>query len=145
MTKPVLIEEGEFAGWRTFPRRSFEYDPVGPFYSRKETDGGIVTAVRCEAKHLNLNDVAHGGMLMTLADNALFNIAQEHLRDSAGSVTVTFNSEFLGAAVEGDLLEARGEVTRAGGSLIFVRGLVTAERRPCLAFSGTIKKLRRRG
>jgi uncharacterized protein (TIGR00369 family) len=145
MTKAVLIEEGEFAGWRTFPRESFEYDPVGPFYSRREENGYICVAVRCAKKHLNLNGVAHGGMLMTLADNALFNIAQDHLRDSAGSVTVTFNSEFLGAAYEGDLLLARGEVTRAGGSLIFVRGMITAEDRPCLAFSGTIKKIRRRG
>jgi uncharacterized protein (TIGR00369 family) len=142
---PVLIEEGEFAGWRTFPRRSFEYDPVGPFYSRREEGGGIVTAVRLEGRHMNLNDVAHGGMLMTLADNALFNIAQDELEGAVSSATVTFNAEFLGAAKEGELALARGEVTRAGGSLIFVRGLITADDRPCLAFSGTIKKMRPRG
>ena len=43
-------------------------------------------------------------------------------------------------------LEARGEVTKAGASLVFVRGLVTAEaeRRPVLSFSGVIKKIRPR-
>ena len=41
-------------------------------------------------------------------------------------------------------MEARGEVLRAGGSLIFVRGVITAEGKPCLNFSGTIKRLRER-
>lgn len=59
-------------------------------------------------------------------------------------MTVAFTSEFVGNAKEGDYVEARGEVLRAGGSLIFVRGLVTAEGRPCLNFSGTIKRLKKR-
>ena len=32
---------------------------------------------------------------------------------------------------------------RAGGSLIFIRGVITAEGEPCLNFSGTIKRLRK--
>jgi hypothetical protein len=34
-------------------------------------------------------------------------------------VTVSFSCEFLDATREGDLIEASGEITRAGGSLIF--------------------------
>jgi acyl-coenzyme A thioesterase PaaI-like protein len=46
--------------------------------------------------------------------------------------------------VIGELIEARGEVIRAGGSLIFIRGIVTAEGRPCLNFSGTVKKFKKK-
>jgi hypothetical protein len=42
------------------------------------------------------------------------------------------------------MVEARGEVVRNGGSLVFMRGLVTAEGRPALNFSAIIKKQRRR-
>ena len=54
------------------------------------------------------------------------------------------NSEFLAAAQTGDLMEVRGEVLREGKSIIFVRGMVTANGKPCLNFSGTIKKVSRR-
>ena len=66
------------------------------------------------------------------------------LASMLAALTVAFTSEFLGSAREGDYMEARGEVLRAGGSLIFVRGVVTAEGKPCLNFSGTIKRLRER-
>lgn len=136
----VTVEEGEFAGWRTFPRKTFEYVAVGPLYSKRLADRSIITAFRADQRHLNDLGMVHGGVLMTFADNALFNIAQDALKGSDWSVTVTMNSEFLGAAHEGDLLQATGEVTRAGGSTVFARGLVTAEGRPCLAFSGSMKK-----
>jgi len=57
---------------------------------------------------------------------------------------VSFGSEFLDAAREGDLIECAGEVTRAGGSLIFVRGMLTSAGRPLFAFSGTIKRIKRK-
>ena len=59
-------------------------------------------------------------------------------------VTVAFTSEFLDGALEGEYIEARGEVLRKGGSITFVRGLVTANGRPVLNFSGTIKKRKKR-
>ena len=38
----------------------------------------------------------------------------------------------------------RGEVTRAGGSLIFLRGLLISGERKLFTFSGTIKRVKRR-
>jgi acyl-coenzyme A thioesterase PaaI-like protein len=38
------------------------------------------------------------------------------------------------------LLEARGDVIRAGRSLVFVRGVVTADGEAALSFSGTLKR-----
>lgn len=80
---------------------------------------------------------------MTFADYALFMIGGG-LETSLHGVTVTMNCEFVGAAQPGRLLTARGEVVRAGGSLVFVRGLIADEDRAVLAFSGTVKRLKRR-
>jgi len=139
------VTEGEFAGWKILPRDTFEWNHCGPFYSRRLPDGSIECAFKVDARHRNGLGMAHGGVLMTFADHALFHFAQEHLRDAAGAVTATFNSEFLGAAREGDVVRATGEVTRAGRSLVFVRGMLTANGEPCLAFSAALKKVGRKG
>jgi uncharacterized protein (TIGR00369 family) len=98
-------------------------------------------AFRASRRHLNLFNTIHGGCLMAFADFALFWIAHDALQ-GAGAVTASFNSEFLDAAEEGNLIEATGEVLRSTGSLIFVRGLISSERRPLLSFSAILKKTR---
>jgi len=59
-------------------------------------------------------------------------------------VTVNLSGDFLDSARSSEFIEARGEVTRAGGRTIFVRGLATADGRPVLSFTGIIKKMGRR-
>jgi uncharacterized protein (TIGR00369 family) len=138
----ALATEGEFAGWNRWVGDPFE-DAVGPFFFRTAPDGRPVTAFRAEPKHMNAGGHMHGGCLMAVADMALFTIAREALGGQHG-VTVALDSVFLNPGNVGDLVEATGEVTRAGGSLIFVRGQVTVEDRNLLTFSGVIKKLRPR-
>ena len=43
---------------------------------------------------------------------------------------------------EGELVECDGEVTRAGGSLIFLRGTLRSGERRLFTFSGTIKRVK---
>lgn len=137
------ITEGEFAGWHTWPGEPFEHDTAGPFYMRQDDDGSMVAAFRAERKHMNAGGVVHGGALMTFADFALFALAHSGEEDGYG-VTVAFTSEFLAGALEGELIEARGEVMGGGKSITFVRGVITSDGRPVLNFSGTIKKRHQR-
>ena len=58
---------------------------------------------------------------------------------------MNLSGDFLGPAYPGEWIEATGEVTRSGKSLTFVRGLLTADGRPMLSFSGVIKAMQRRG
>ena len=141
--RPDLHEatEGEFKGWRTWTRDSYETH-TGPFWHRTEADGQVRCAFRVEKKHLNGAGNVHGGCFMTFADYCLFALASHELRGPA--VTVSFASEFLDAAREGELIECFGEVTRAGGSLIFVRGELKSGERRLFTFSGTIKRVKRR-
>jgi len=47
-------------------------------------------------------------------------------------------------AREGELVEGTGDIMRAGGSIIFLRGLLKSAERPLFTFSGTIKRVKRR-
>ena len=132
--------EGEFAGWSRFRGENFE-DAAGPFFWRREADGAVRCAFRAERKHMNAGGRMHGGCLMTFADMALFAISRHEL-GTARAVTVALDNQFLDAGLEGELIEATGEVTRAGGSLIFARGQVFSGARTLLTFSGVIKKIR---
>ena len=136
----TTITEGEFTGWQAWENENFEYQTAGPMYFRTDAQGPVA-AFRAARKHMNSGSMVHGGCLMTFADFALFVIAKGAM-DNAYGVTIAFTSEFLSPAREGDLMEARGEVLKAGRSLFFVRGIVTANGEPCLNFSGTIKRAR---
>jgi uncharacterized protein (TIGR00369 family) len=139
------MESGEFAGWHYWPHDRYEMHS-GPYFFRRDAGARVQCAFRVTEQHLNGGGTVHGGCLVTFADYSLFAIAQDALAaPGTRGITVSLNSEFIGAALAGDLVEATGEVIRAGGSLIFVRGLVTANGKPALNFSGVIKKLERRG
>ena len=133
--------EGEFKGWRTWSRDNFETNN-GPFWHRMEDDGRIRCAFRVEKKHLNGAGNVHGGAFMSFADYCLFATASPILQGPG--VTLTFACEFLDAAREGELVEGGVEIIRAGGSIIFLRGLLTSGARSLFSFSGTIKRMQRR-
>ncbi len=135
------VTEGEWTGWTVWGDDAFEM-LAGPFFCRQREDGVMVCAFRAEAKHMNGGGFMHGGCLLTFADYALFCIADQELQGT-GSVTASMNCEFIDAARVGDLVEATGEVVRAGRSLVFIRGLVTTGGRPLLTFSAIVKKVKR--
>lgn len=142
MVARKTVETGEFAGWMTYDLKDTFDQVVGPFYFRPDPDGRMRCAFRADQKHMNAGGRMHGGCLMTFADIALFQTAYQEMEGSSG-VTVQLDSTFVDAARVGDLVEATGEVVRAGGSLIFVRGQITAGDRTLMTFSGVIKKFDR--
>jgi acyl-coenzyme A thioesterase PaaI-like protein len=89
---------------------------------------------------MNGGGFMHGGCFLTFADFSCFAIAEEHT--PGPSVTVNLSGDFLSAAKAGDMMEGTGEVTRAGGRLIYVRGLITANGVPALSFTSVITRLR---
>jgi acyl-coenzyme A thioesterase PaaI-like protein len=137
----VVATEGEFAGWTTWSRDSFESNN-GPFWHKVEDDGRVRCAFRVEKKHLNGMRNVHGGCFMTFADYCLFAIASRELQGPG--ITVSFGCEFLDAAKEGDRIDCDGEMTRIGGSLIFLRGILKSGERSLFTFSGTIKRVKKK-
>jgi acyl-coenzyme A thioesterase PaaI-like protein len=131
--------EGEFKGWRTWTRDNFETHN-GPFWHRMDENGQVQCAFRVEKKHLNGQRNVHGGCFMSFADYCLFATAASVLQGPG--VTVSLACDFLDAAREGELVEGRTEITRAGGSLIFLRGTLKSGERTLFTYSGTIKRVK---
>jgi len=123
MSVPAEIREGDWAGWRSWPMDRFEIH-AGPFYYRREPDGRVLCRFIVEPRHLNGGHKVHGGCLLTFADFCVFAIGDEAIAGRA--MTVNLSGDFLWPADLGDVMEGTGEVTRAGGRLIYVRGLITA-------------------
>jgi acyl-coenzyme A thioesterase PaaI-like protein len=137
---PVVLSEGPFAGWTTWSAGADPYETaIGPFCFRRD-GAGVRCAFQPRRDHLNGGGAIHGGLLMSFADFSLFAIASDALV-GVRAVTLTCNSEFIGAGDLTAIVEAEGEVIRATRSLIFVRGLIKQSARPLLAFSGTLKKI----
>ncbi|HEX4182043.1 MAG TPA: PaaI family thioesterase [Caulobacteraceae bacterium] len=137
---PQPAQDPAWAGWQSWIGDGFE-DRTGPFYFREEPDGTIRCAFRAGPQHMNGSGHMHGGCIMTFADYALFMIG--HKAMDGGGVTVSLNGEFVGPAHQGELVEATGEVVRAGGSLVFLRGKIEAAGRAVMTFSGVVKRMKR--
>lgn len=137
MKPPQTIETGEFAGWQCWNTDNFER-LCGPFAFRLDEDGEVRCAMRLDARHLNTDGAVHGGVLMAFADFCLFAVAADAL-GPRGAVTASMNSDFVGPAFEGDLLEGEGEVVRAGRSLVFVSVRLKVGDRMVLSVQGVLK------
>ena len=111
-------------GFEPFFRSSPFLDLVGPLYQRLD-DGGLVLALRIEPRHTNRRGLAHGGLLVTLADLVLGYTAGHGPERPPGLITVNLTVDFAGSARTGDWVEARADVQKVGGSLAFANCYVT--------------------
>ena len=95
-----------------------------------------------EHRHANLADRVHGGALLGFIDVALFAASRAFgLIEAGTAVTLDLNTHFVGAGRLGEPLEARVELVKETGRLLFLRGLlVQGDGEPVAEFSGTIRK-----
>jgi uncharacterized protein (TIGR00369 family) len=138
--KPVLDDTKPFdpasAGWDMVEPLGFG-DLIGPLWQR--TDGaisrfGFVVA----AKHLNFNNILHGGMLATLADQSMGMTAQRATGIRA-HVTIELNIQFIGTVRLGEFVESHCELVRAGRSIVFMQTKLVAGARIVASATGIWK------
>src|SRR5580700_10517012 len=102
------------SGWERLSGIGFG-ELVGPLWKRQDggrTRFGFIVA----PKHLNRAGNLHGGMLMTLADNAMAITARE-ASGAQRHATIELNIQFVGAVRLGEFVEAHPEVARSTRSL----------------------------
>ena len=87
------------------------------FYKRNET-GDLVMAFWVMPENGNSGGVAHGGMLMSIADYCLCSVAMESKENYAA--TISFRSEFVAPAKVGSLVEIFTTITKETLSLIHI-------------------------
>jgi acyl-coenzyme A thioesterase PaaI-like protein len=124
MTSPYVIREpvdsGIPEGFKRLEAGGPYFRQIGPVYTRRSVDGKTaILALRVAAGHLNIQGIAHGGMLTTFADAALgINLALARGR-RGGQVTVSLTADFLSGAREGDWLEGHVVINRMGQRLAY--------------------------
>jgi uncharacterized protein (TIGR00369 family) len=89
---------------------------IGPIWRYGDARFGILV----EAKHLNFANIVHGGVLATLADQAMGMTAFRANADKPHA-TIELNMQFIGAVRLGEFVEAHCEVVRLTRAIIFMQ------------------------
>ncbi|WP_425230711.1 PaaI family thioesterase [Sphingomonas sp.] len=146
MTEPLFTYADDPAepGWKRWQFR----DPtrfnafIEPLFVRIEDE---IARVRMQPRreHSNMRDAVHGGALLGFMDVALFAASRGFgSLGAGGAVTLDLSAQFIGAGRWGEPLEARIELLRETGRMLFLRGLVVQEGQPTIAsFTGTLRKM----
>ncbi|CAP41055.1 PaaI family thioesterase [Bordetella petrii] len=111
-----------FEPWRPSSPFMTHLADLGAFYRR--TDSNIL-AMRVAEPHTNMHNIAHGGLLATLADTALGYCIVQQAQVSV--VTVQMSVEYLNAVKPGDWLEAHVTIDKQGRRLLYATCLLQVE------------------
>lgn len=105
-------------GFEPYPPVSAFIALIGDMYACREDDGGITVGLQVRSNHLNHQGAVHGGMVASLADNAM---GYHAARALGGSVaTVHLAVDYLARVREGAWLEVRSQLDRKGKQLLFL-------------------------
>jgi len=119
---------------------------IGPLLYKKETraDGSVQgwVGVLLQPHHIGGNERGHGGLLLTLLDEALGMNAVWH-RDRTPAVTVSLQTNFIAATLPGEFLCATAEVVQSTATLAFVEGKAWCGSRLVGTASGVWKYLKK--
>lgn len=141
-------DDPELPGWKRWQfRDATRYNAfIEPLHVRVEGDIARVRMLPRRA-HSNMRDNVHGGALLGFMDVALFAAARGFgVLEAGGAVTLDLSAQFIGGGVVGVPLEARIELLRETGRMLFLRGLVVQDDVPTIAsFTGTLRKVTERG
>ncbi len=104
-------------------RRGGFHAEVGFRIDAARSGRGVCTVTgTVERRHLNINEVVHGGVYATILDTAMGAAVVSLLAEGETTATTSLYVEFLRAARRGDTLTARGEVLRRGRHIAFAEG-----------------------
>lgn len=113
---------------------------TGPLWSLAGADGLWRYGLLLEAKHLNPAGLAHGGVLLTLADHAMSAVAWQH-KQRLPCVTVQLDSQFVASAKAGDFVVCDAQITHSTHSMVFVRAQLWAQAQLLLNTQSIMKVL----
>ena len=108
-----------------YPDDPFEMNS-GPFYLGKGNNGETIVALEFSQSQCNSGLVAHGGLLMTLADLAVCHEAVKNL-GNLRALTVSLTANFLKPAKKGTILKAFPEVSHRTKRTAFAEAYILAD------------------
>lgn len=126
------------AGWKRRDGSLF-IGIVGPIWTKGEGEArryGLLV----ETRHLNRQGIVHGGMIMTLADQAL----GLGTHSDEPQVTVQLDTHFVSGAREGEFIEVTVRIVRRARSMIFMSAEMTVGDRVVALANGVWKLVKPR-
>jgi uncharacterized protein (TIGR00369 family) len=120
-----MTSSGEIpSGFVPHERKSPVTDPWEPIWAR-QADRAMQLGLRVSAAHCNSRGFLHGGLIASLADNAMGLSLGQATGQSA--VTINLSVDYVQSAQPGQWLQIEPRVIRAGSKLGVVDALVTAD------------------
>jgi uncharacterized protein (TIGR00369 family) len=131
-------------GFEPHFRNSPFTDPWEPIYSRKTADA-VIMGLRLAKPHTNARGLIHGGLIASLADNAMGYSCAQATGWVSSFVTVSLSVDYIGAARIGQWLAVESKVLKTGGTLCFVQSLVKADDDVIARANGTFRVVKKDG
>jgi uncharacterized protein (TIGR00369 family) len=119
-------------------RKSPFTDPWEPLYSKK-TDRAVSMGLRLAKPHTNARGLIHGGLIASLADNAMGYSCALATNWTTSFVTVSLVVDFVGSAQIGQWLAVECEVIKTGKTLCFAQSLIKADDSVIARANGTFR------
>lgn len=117
-------------GFERHFRQSPMTDPWEPIYSRR-TDKAVLIGLRAGEPHLNSRGLVHGGLLTTLADNAMGLSCGLRLEGGRRLLTANLTVDFLSVAERGQWIEVETTFVKPGRAMCFAQAFITADGKIC--------------
>ncbi len=125
-------------GFEPHYRQSPLTEPWEPLYS-KRTDRAVIIGLRLAKPHTNGRGLIHGGLIATLADNAMGHSCGHQLRGVSSLVTISLAVDFIGSAQVGQWLTIETEVIKTGRTICFAQSLIKADDAVIARANGTFR------
>jgi uncharacterized protein (TIGR00369 family) len=118
--------------------------PWEPIYS-KRTEDAVIIGLRLAEPHTNSRGLVHGGLITSLADNAMGLSCGARL-EGGGSrlLTVSLSIDFIGSAKVGQWLAVETDVIKLGSNLCFAQCFVTADGARIARANGTFSVVKKK-
>lgn len=113
-------------GFEPHFRKSPFTDPWEPLYSRR-TDKAVIMGLRLAKPHTNARGLIHGGLIASLADNAMGYSCAQAMDWALSLVTIGLSVDYIGSAQIGQWLAVEPDVIKTGSTICFAQGFIRAD------------------
>ncbi|MGA7809007.1 PaaI family thioesterase [Bradyrhizobium sp.] len=125
-------------GFEPHFRNSPFTDPWEPLYSKK-TEKAVIMGLRLARPHTNARGLIHGGLIASLADNAMGYSCAQAMGWASSLVTISLAVDFAGSAAIGQWLAVESDVIRTGSTICFAQCLIKADDAVIARGNGTFR------
>ena len=116
-------------------------EPWKPIYSRVN-EKSVSLAILADKQHTNSRGLVHGGLIASLADNAMGLSCAVQLDKGVGLVTVSLSLNFVGAAKLGEWLFFDTQLTEIKRRLAFTQATMHSDGKTIALANATFNVIR---